>query len=338
MCCNWKRIMLVSTLLTSITQHSTGVAEEPPGDISTLNRARRGLPAEFTIRADVDRPIGMSGDGKRETTWSVRATVSSDTIAVVWEATQSPLPTYHAPGTAGWEPRDFDPDGNLVVSRRSAGSTICDSTVSEEYSESVGYRVAPDQTVFTAESIPVLSLHDRSNTNLEALNLLRRMLWALGRPLPEGLGSQVREESAPGGMSRLRAGAWWGSSREFAESDLSIDPRDGDLVRHARFGPVSDSSAPECSSEGVRRFGNVVLADQGKFTIPSVEELSVRLVSFSSEFDSALVDEARRLISRSKSRLVRVVDYRVDKDHPIARLAKPGELEVPDGNPEHSAP
>lgn len=335
---NRPSIVLCCILVSSVAHRTDVLGAEPPPSDTILDRVRRGLPAKFTIEVEVDRPATFSWRGQGETTLLVRATVDEETIAVVWRASQSPAPRYYPPGTSGYEPIDYDLDDNLICSFRSEGATIRDLGIHEEYSETVGYRVAPNGKTFLAETVPTLSRRDPSETNSEALNLLRRILWALGRPLPEGFGRVIEEETSPTGSHRVRATAWWGSSRELAESDVSIDPREGHLVRHATFGPRGDASAPECSSEGTRRFGPVTLAERGEFTIPSIERIAVRPISFSSTFDSALADEALKVISRSNSRRVRVVDYRDDKDHPTAQLAKPGELKNRNWNLERRVP
>jgi hypothetical protein len=99
------------------------------------------------------------------------------------------------------------------------------------------------------------------------------------------------------------------------------------LVRRARFGADGEPPRAESRTEGLRRFGDVVLGERGEFSVPSLETISVRLISFSPTFDEQLVDEAREVISRAQTRLVRVMDYRDDPKHPKVRLVQAGELD-----------
>jgi len=278
------------------------------------------------LEVEVNRPANGELPGQGNATSMMRFTVGKAVRASVWTAPQLPAPKYFPPETGGYRAFDYDAEGNLIVAMWSEGATLRDESVNEEYSECLGFRVAPDGTSTRPNATPFLFRHPPSASNTESLGLLRRILWALGRPWADGLGEVTSEDLDAHGTCRLRAAGWWAGTFAPGVCDLLIEPGNAHLVRQASFGGEGEPPRAECRGEGSRRFGDVVLAERGEFRSSS-ETITVRLVSFSPTFDADLVAEARKVISRAQTRMVQVMDSRTDPDHPKLRLVQAGDLD-----------
>jgi hypothetical protein len=256
----------------------------------------------------------------------MHVTVDTDVTAMIWKASHLPDAKYYPPHTPGYQQLDYDAEGNLVVSMWSEGATIRDQRIHEEYSESTGSRVASDGAIVGKTSGAFLSRRRPSDSNTVSLGLLRRILWALGRPWVDGLGDPMSEDLDADGNKRLRASGWWVGTSASGLCDLLIEPGNGHLVRQGSFGAQGEAPRAECRSEGTRRFGDVTVAQRGEFVLRS-ETISVRLISFSHTVDPNVIAEARKIIARAQTRMVQVFDYRVDPARPEVRLVPAGDLD-----------
>ncbi len=320
-----RRVVNVSCILLGA---SCAFAEEPLKENSTLSQVRRVMPESFTLDVEIDLPVVLLMPGQGQTTRTMRVTVGEDVTAIVWKALQLPVPKYYPPDTGGYQGGDYDADGNLIVHMWSEGATLRDQGVNEEYSESMGFRAAPDGTVAGKTSGASLSRLRPSASNTISLNLLRRILWALGRPWPDSFGREILGDLSADQPKRLRAAGSWSPGSGFgAVCELVIEPSNGYLVRQASFGAEGQSPRAECRSEGIRRFGDVVLAARGEFTLHPVETINVRLISFSPKMDPNLIAEARKVIARAQTRMVRVFDYREDPTRAKVRMVPAGDLD-----------
>ncbi len=305
-----------------------GLAQEPPKETSALAHVRRASPGTFTLEVEVDRPAHHFLRGQGLATRTMRITVGGDVTAMVWKVTKLPDPKYLPPDAAGHQEFDYDADGNLIVPIWVEGAALRDAFTNEEYSESIGFRVAPDGTAKEMQSPGVLLIrHRASESNTEGLGLLRRVFWALGRPWADGLGEMMSEDLDADGSCRLRTAGWWVGNSGSGVCELLIEPPNGHLVRRASFGAEGEPPRAESRNEGTRRFGDVTLAERGEFSFLRSETITVRLVSFSRTIDTDLIAEARKVISRARTSLVRVMDKRDDPDHPKLRLVPAGDLD-----------
>jgi len=319
-----------STALVSSRQGCSGPAfgDELTREKSALAQVQQGSPEAFTLAVEVDRPISVFLPGQDRTTRVMRVTVGQDVTAIVWKASKLPdHPKFYPPHAAGYEGGDYDAQGNLMVSMASEGATFRDDTTNEEYSETIAFRVAPDGTTHQLSSVPTLCQRQVSDLNTESMNLLRRVLWALGRPWTHGLSRDSSEGANANGTRRVRSTGGWAATQDESVADLLVEPGQGGLVRQASFGAEGEPPRAASRSEGVRRFGDVVLAERGEFDVPSVEIISVRLISFSPTLDKEFIDEAREVISRARTHLVRVIDERDDPAQPKVRLVPAGDLD-----------
>ncbi len=320
-----------STALVSSRQGCSGPAfgDELTREKSALAQVQQGSPEALTLAVEVDRPISVFLPGQDRTTRVMRVTVGQDVTAIVWKASKLPdHPKFYPPHAAGYEGGDYDAQGNLLLSMPSEGATLCDHISSEEYSETLAFRVAQDGTAQAMASVPSLSRRRAADLNTVNLNLLRRILWALGRPRAEGLGEVVVEEGTPDGTKRVRATGWWSGAFAPGVCELVIEHTNGYLVREAKFlRAEGESPAAECRCDGARRFGEIVFAERGEFKIPSLETIRVRLLSLSLALDTDLIAEARAVVSRARTRLVRVIDERDDPAQPKVRLVPAGDLD-----------
>lgn len=317
---------MIAVLIVCVVAWSTdGSGQEPAEGRSALREVRRSSADVFTLEVEVDRPASLPGQGIA--TWVMRFTVDKDVTAVVWKASLLPDPKYYSPDTNGYQPVDYDAEGNLIVSMWSEGAMTHDQTICEGYRESTGFRVAPDgRTKRRLNSGALLVRRPPSNCNMETLGLLQRILWALGRPWTDSLGEVASEDADPDGTRRVRAVGWWIGTSGSGVCELLIDPSNGYLVRRASFGAEGEAPRAECRSEGTRRFGDVTLAQRGEFVLRS-ETISVRLISFSPRLDPNVIAEARKIIARAQTRMVRVLDYRDDPTKPKVRLVPAGDLD-----------
>lgn len=312
-----------------ISAFSEAFGQDPVVVRSTLEAVRHTSPDTFTLEVEVDRPVGALLRRQGSASYVVRITAAKDTIAIVWKASGLPRPKYYPPDTPGYQGIDYDANGNLIVSMWSEGAAFRDQTVNEEYSEDFGFRVAPDGTTKRRQGpgAPLLSRYQASNSNTQMINLVRRILWALGRPWADGVTTLVNEAAGPDGTKRLRAVGDWAPSSGTGLCELLAEPGNGYLVRQASFGGEGEPPRAESKSEGVRRFGEATLAERGEFILPRLETVTVRLVSFSPTFDPQLSGEAQEVISRARTSLVQVMDYRDDPTHPKVGLVQPGDLD-----------
>jgi len=293
-----------------------------------LLQARRAMPENFTLEVEINEEGTVFWMRHGQSSRVLRATVTKDVIAIVWKADQLPSPKYYPPEKRAHEASDYDAEGNLLLSMPSEGATLCDHISSEEYSETLAFRVAQDGTAQAMASVPSLSRRRAADLNTVNLNLLRRILWALGRPRAEGLGEVVVEEGTPDGTKRVRATGWWSGAFAPGVCELVIEHTNGYLVREAKFlRAEGESPAAECRCDGARRFGEIVFAERGELKIPSLETIRVRLLSLSLALDTDLIAEARAVVSRARTRLVRVIDERDDPAQPKVRLVPAGDLD-----------
>lgn len=302
-------------------------AQQTPEAKSTLAQVQAASLARFTLEVEVDRTMHQSLRGQGGGTRIMRITMDRDATAIVWKVSDLAPPQYYPPDTPGYQPMDYDAEGNLKLAMWSEGATFRDQTLHEEYSESIGYLVAPDGGVLRETPSALLNRYRPSESNTVSLNLLRRILWALGRPDVAGLREVTSEATKPEGTQRVQAVGWWATGAGSGVSELLTEPDTGYIVRHASFAAEGEEQRAQCHSEGSRRFGDVVLAERGEFSLPSVETIVVRLVSFSPTFDLELVGEVRKVIARAQTRLVKVLDSRDDQDRPKVRLVPAGDLD-----------
>lgn len=320
---------IAALMICVVSWVTDGFGQDPskPQPKTTLAQVREASLDSFTLAVEVDLPVHLFIPGQGRATRVMRVSVGKDVLAIVWKASQLPVPKYYPPDTHGYQGGDYDVDGNLIVPMWSEGASFRDQSVHEEYSEGTGSYVAPDGAAKPLNSGALLSRRRPSDSNTVSLNLLRRVLWALGRPWPDSLGDGMSLELNADGTQRLRTAGSWAPTSGSGVSELLIEPSNGHLVRQASFGAEGEAPRAECRSEGTRRFGDVVLAERGEFTLHPIETLTVRLISFKPELDTDLIAEARKVISRAQTRMVQVFDYRDDPKKPKVRLVPAGDLD-----------
>ncbi len=303
------------------------IGQEPTEAQSTLAHLHRKSLSTYTLEVEVNLPVNLMMSGQGRATHVMRITVGNDATAIVWKASDLPPPTYYPPDTGKSHAMDYDAKGNLKLAMWSQGAALRSQAIHVEYSESIGLLVAPDGAVLRRTDGGMLNRRNPADSNTVNLNLLRRILWALGRPPTDGIGDLRSGDVKANGTHQLRTDGWWSPGYGAgAICELWIDPGNGYLVRQASFGAEGEAPRAECRSEGVRRFGHVVLAERGEFTLHPIETVKVRLLSFSPDLDPDLIVEARKVIARSRTRTVQVMDYREDPAAPKARVVPAGKL------------
>lgn len=303
-----------------------GFGQESSEAKSTLAQVRQAIPDSFTLEVEIDLPVLLLMPGQGNTTQAMRITRAKGVIAIVWKASQLPAPKYFPPETGGYQSFDYDGEGNLIVSMWSEGATIHDQDTHQEYSESTGFRVAPDGTVAGQISGASLRRYSPSFSNTEGMSMLRVILRALGRSYGDDLGKLEAEKARPDGMRELRLTGQSSPYSGLGVWNMVVDPANGYLVRSASFGPRGGQPRTQFRSEGTRRFGDVSLAQRGEYVHPP-QHISVRLVAFSATSNDELINEARNVIARARTRTVQVFDHREDPAHAKVRLVPAGELD-----------
>lgn len=316
-------IMVVGTLLPvgSRVDAQERAPEEP-----ALTQMAGEFPDNFTLEVEVELPVAPLLPGQGSTTRSMRVTVGNDIIASVWKASQVPAPKYYPLRTPGYQAIDYDAEGNLIVSMWSEGAAVCDAALHEEYSESHGYRVGPEDAVKGQVSGSFLRRYPPSYSNTEAMSMLRTIRRALGRP-PAGDFTDLEEAKAKtDGAVGLRV---VGQSSPYSGSGvwhLVTDPTKGHLVRSGRFGPRGGTPRIEFQTQGSRQFGDFIIAWRGEYR-EGPQHIDVRVISLSPKVDTELIEEARGVIARVQSREVEVFDHRADPSQPTVYLVQPGDLD-----------
>ena len=300
--------------------------EEPSRASSALTQLRRAIPEPFTLEVEVELPVALLLPGQGKTTRVMRVSVGKDVTAIVWKASQLPVPKYYPPDTGGYQDFDYDYDGNLIVSMRSEGATICDQNIHEEYSESAGSSVASDGTVVGRTSGTFLRRYSPSFSNTNGMSMLRAIRGALGRPSGDDFGELEAEEVKADGTHELRVAGQYSPYSGLGVWDLVVDPANSHLVRSGSFGPRGEQPRMQFRNEGTRRFGDVTLAQRGEY-ISGPQHIVFRLISFNPELDPGVIAEARKVISRARTRLVQVFDYRDDPTNAKVRLVPAGDLD-----------
>ncbi len=301
-------------------------ASRPPEAKPALAQVQRRVPETYTLEVEIERPVALVLPGQGKTTQVMRVSAGRDVTAIVWKAKKLPNPKYYAPDTVGYQGLDYDGDGNLIVSMWSEGATLCDQDLHEEYSESTGARVAPDGVVVGRTSGAFLRRYNPSFLNTVSMSTLQAIWRVLGGPLGEDFGElEVRNVKADGTHEVRVAGQ---ASRYSGRGvwSLVVDPASGYLVRSGNFGAPGGPPRISFRNEGSRRFGNMTLAQRGEHTQGPLT-IQVRLISFSPTLSDEIIREARNMIARAQTRLVRVSDSREDPAHPKVRLVPAGELD-----------
>ncbi len=276
----------------------------------------------------MDLPVILLAHGQGSTTRILRVTVGKDVTAMAWRASRLPPPKYFPPNTPSYQPIDYDDEGNLILWMPSEGATVRDVRIHEEYSSGTSYRVAPDGRVVHMRENSGVSLYRYSPTysNTNGLARLRAIRLALGRPPGDGFGELEAESANPNGTSEIRAVGQYSPYSAVGVWNLVVDPANGHLVRSGSFGPRGGQPRLQFWSEGTRRFGEVVLAQRGEYTL-GPQHIVFRLISFKPEFDPAVVAEARKIIAKARTRLVQVFDYREDPMNGKVRMVPAGDLD-----------
>lgn len=310
---------ILTTWLVLGSGHTLG--QDPAPVASALFRVKQALPGSWTLEVQVEQPVNLFQPGQGNVTRVMRATVGDDITAIVWQTPDLPALTYHAPETTGEPAKQHDANGNLQVSTWLRRATFRDQAFHEEYAETVGFLVAPDGTILGQSSGASLDRRRPSDSNTISWNLLRRVLWALGRPWLDGRETVLSDVSRADGTQHLRARVWWGSSPTAGVSELVVEPANGSLVRRATFGADGAPAEETSLTTGTRQIGDVALGERGEFRLP-IETISVRLISFSAGLDTNVVAEARAMISDAESRSIQVFDYRDNPMSPDVRFTR----------------
>lgn len=323
----WRWVML---LATGVATYSTRIpAEDRAAPEPALSRVRRASLDVFTLEVEVERPAFALRQGQGNTTVIMRVIAAEDVTAIVWKASKLPPPKYYPLGTNGYEGVDYDADGNLILWMPSEGATIRDGNIHEEYSEFTQFFVAPDGKVARRASGTILNRHDPSYSNTQGMSMLHCIRWALGRPPADDLGESEVEDAHPDGTREIRARGQYSPYSGEGVWSLVVDPAHSHLVRQASFAGTREEPRKKWLSEGTRWFGDLALAERGKYIHepPVSQHIAVRLISFSPASDPTLIVEARRIIARAQTRLVQVYDYRDDSSNPKVKTVQAGDLD-----------
>ncbi len=318
-------VFLVACILLGA---SCAFAEEPSTAGSAFSKARRASLDVFTLEVEMDLPVILLAHGQGTTTRILRVTVGKDVTAMAWRASRLPPPKYFPPNTHSYQPIDYDDEGNLILWMPAEGATICSLRIHEEYSSGTSYRVAPDGRIvlLRKNSGTFLRRYSPSYSNTSGLGILRTIRLALGRPPVDALGELVEESVNQDGATKLRTTGRYSPYSGSGVWEFLIDPGNGQLVRRGSFATGAGEPWLQFWSEGTRRFGEVVLAQRGEYTL-GPQHIVFRLISFKPEFDPAVVAEARKIIAKARTRLVQVFDYREDPTRAKVRLVPAGDLD-----------
>lgn len=317
-----KSWLAILTILAVCSSYCAWAEERRKTESAMTILSQRDMEA-FTLDLELELPVFVLIPGQGDSTQIMHVTVGHDVFASVWKASKLPSPKYYPPDSAGYQPVDFDADGNLILSMWSEGAAFRDPSVNDEYMESTGFRVAPDGSIAGELSGAMLQRYAPSYTNTGARARMDAVRCALGRLSPDAFGDLEREDEKPDGIHELRV---TGQSSQFSGRgvwNLVVDSNNGHLLRHASFGARGEQFRDECSSQGTRWFGGIAFAERGKYT-SGPQRISVRLLSFKPELDPGIVAEARRIISRAQTRTVQVIDFRDDPAKPKFDLVPPG--------------
>jgi hypothetical protein len=325
----FSRLVLAAAMIPLAGVRAMGETPWQAGDVGA--KIQGGIPAAHTLEAEITLPVALLLPGQGNTTRRMRMTVNPDELALVWTTSALPTPKYFPPGTGGYQPLDYDSDGNLVVSMWQEGAMVRDEGVQDEYAESTGFRVALDGTVRGQVTGSFLRRYPPAFTNTEGGSMYQAIRRSLGRPPAEDFSRVLNADYQPDGTYRLRAAGQSSEHSGFGVWTLTVDPANGELVRSGVFGPEEGDPMIQFRTEDVRRFGDVIFAQRGDYS-HGPQRIEVRLISFSPKFSPELVAEARRVIARAETRLVQVFDYREDPSHPTMRVVQAGELRPNDGN------
>lgn len=316
-------IVLVLCVLSWAT---SGIASGPSAVKSALKQVQRPFPETYTLEVEIELPVALLLPGQGQTTQLMRVSVDKDVIAIVWKASQLPVPKYYPPGTGGYQGIDYDGDGNLIVSMWSEGATFCDQDIHEQYSESAGSRVAPNGVVVGQVSGAVFWRHSPSFFNTDNMSMLQAVWRTLGGPLGDDFGELEVQEVKADGTHELRVAGQASRYSGRGVWNLVIDPANGNFVRSGSFGPRDGPPRIRFRNEGTRRFANLTLAQRGEH-IQGPLTTQVRLISFSPTRSDAIIEEARRIIARAQTRTVHLFDSRENSALPKHRLVPAGKLD-----------
>lgn len=286
-------------------------AQDVASRFSVIDQVKQIAFDTCALEAEIERPVNLFQPGQGKALYRLTYTRSGDLCYLTLKQKRLPAPQYYPAIGAS---NHHDASGNLQLWMESARAFVMEEDHSDEYYEGISFDVARDGTILDERPGSVLERRRSSDSNTISLNLLRRIYWALGRPPGDNFGETISQVEDPDGMTRLRVpGSWVPPGAGFGSiCDMVVDPANGFLVRKSQCGAEGEPPREESKSEGVRRFGDVFLAERGEFTMHPIETMTVRLISFSPEFDPELVTEARKIIARAETRPVRVFDHRED--------------------------
>jgi len=308
---------------------TVSVAQQTSPKTDALRRVEADSIATGTLTVEIVRPINLFQPDQGEVIYSVQITRGNNRCFMIKTPLRLPDPRYYAPTGVS---RYHDIDGRLKLWMETTRAVSLEEDGLNEYYEGIAFLIEPDGSI--AERNKGISIERRrpSDTNTIGMNLLRRILWALGRPDGSGLYDVVEDKVIDNGERVLSVIGSWAAAPFGARTlcTMTVEPENGYLVRKASFGGEGGPPRSECHCEGTRRFGDVVFAEQGEFTLHSVETLKVRIVSFSKSFDEQVAEQARNAIKRALSHTVQVFDYRQHPMNPEISLMQPGELDLSD--------
>ena len=310
-------VVLLAFAPVFLSSARTVQSQETIASEAVLAGVRQAAPEEFTVEFEVSRPVHIL-PGQGDETRTIRVALDHDVIAIVWTS-QLPDPKYFPFGTRGYQAPDYDQDANLILAMEKSGGIVWDTRTNEECSEVVTYRITPAGGIQSESTNFTLTRNAPGNSNIVSLNLLRRALWALGRPLPNDVAASISSRARSGHVVGARA-PWGGVA------GLEVEPDHGYVVRKASFGADGVPPRAECQSEGIRLFGDTAFADHGTFRIDT-ETISAKLTSFQRGADAGIIAEARRLVSEARKHSILLIDSREDEGRPKARLVPAGDLD-----------
>jgi len=324
------RNLLKGIVIGSCISQGLLLGAPPDNAASLLKTLKDTCSTPFTLTVEVVRPTFFIFRGQGNTKLVMRMTIGDDKSAIVWKASELPEPAFFPLGTDGYKAVDYDPDGNLLLSMWSQGATILEATRHEEFLEGITYKVSPEGAITEMPSpTPLLErYYFDSGKKSREIGPIPIILCALGHVSPKNFDDLQNYEESPDGLHEFRITGHGPSDLGIGIWSLTVDRKSDNLIRKAEFGSVDDQPRLECSCEGMHRFGDVTFAERGKATEAS-RTMEVKLVSFSPGLDSGILEEARKIVDRAKSRDIQLLDYRDNRNQPQIRFVHAGTLDTP---------
>ena len=297
------------------------------GRLEALSVHDSALDDPMTVVFEISVPFSLLGPDQGLHREKCTFTATRDARAMIVETVYDRDPVYHQPGTGGTDPREFDEQGDLFLSRSVRKQALSAADINIMSDEQEKFRVAPDGTVLKlGRHVQLYRFPIGSPDSVYQFDQFR---LAVGRGFAKYLRNVRSERVVDDTRLELIAAGRYSSGFTGEWKLLLEEAQDTNLVRQAEFfAEGNPTPIIKIKTSGWLSRGDIALASQGWISYTGGHDrdfiLDVRVLDISTDPDSKQLAELRKLLSAPVPADVTVIDVGAGSpDETTARSPQP---------------